>query len=70
MELTFNVPTQVVLGDGCILKNAGLLAGMGRRALIVTSPSSARNGSLLDLKRVFEEQEITYEVWDKMMPNP
>lgn len=70
MELTWSVPTRVILGDGCIEKNADRLAGIGKRAFIVTSPSSAKNGSLHDLKDAFGKQGIAYMVWDQTRPNP
>ncbi len=70
MELQWSVPTRIILGDGCILKNAGLLAAMGKRAYIVTSPSSAKNGSLDDLKKALETQGISFTVYDKTPPNP
>jgi alcohol dehydrogenase class IV len=70
MELKWSVPTRIILGDGCILNNAGLLAETGRRAFIVTSPSSAKNGSLDDLKRALDDQGVFYAVYDKTPPNP
>jgi len=70
MEFEWSVPTRIVLGDGCIIKKAGLLAGMGKRAYIVTSPSSAKNGSLVDLKKALKSQGIFCAVYDKTPPNP
>ncbi len=70
MELMWSVPTRVILGDGCIEKNAERLADIGKRAFVVTSPSSAKNGSLHDLTEAFEKKGIAYEVWNRTRPNP
>ena len=50
MEITFYVPTKIFLGKGCIIKNAKLFAGIGKKALIVTYPVSRNNGSLSDVE--------------------
>ncbi len=70
MELKWNIPTRIILGDECILKNAALLAQTGRRAFIVTSPSSGKNGSMEDLIKAFSAHGIQYAVYDKTPPNP
>ena len=70
MELTFFAPTKIILGENCIRKNTGLLAGFGKRAFIVTSPSSAKNGSLDDLTGAMDREGIAYAIYDKTPQNP
>lgn len=50
MAETFYMPVRVVEGEGCVVQNAELLAPLGKKALIVTGKSSARNGSLADVQ--------------------
>lgn len=70
MEFSFYVPTRIIMGEGCIRKNAALLAGLGKKAFIVTSPSSAGNGSLEDLTEALALAGIDHTVSDKATPNP
>ena len=71
MNQAFYVPTKVVMGDGCIQKNRGLLAQMGKTALIVTGAHSAKkNGSLQDITDTLTLNGQSYKVFDKVMSNP
>ncbi len=70
MECSFFAPTKVIIGDNCIGIHSGLLAGLGKKAFIVTSPSSAKNGSLADLTGAMEREGIAYAVYAKTPQNP
>lgn len=59
------------MGDNCVSAQAGLLSGLGRRALVVTGARSARaNGSLADLEAALAANGQTCAVFDKVMENP
>ncbi len=71
MKFNFHIPTKIVMDDGCVAKNADLLAPMGKRALIVTGTHSAKaNGSLDDLLNVLSSNGQSYVLFDKVMANP
>lgn len=70
MEFSFFSPTKIILGEDCISKNVALLAGIGKRAFIVTSPSSAKNGSLSDLTSAMDREGIAYAIYAKTPQNP
>jgi alcohol dehydrogenase class IV len=70
MEITFYVPTKIFLGKGCIIKNAKLFAGIGKKALIVTYPVSKNNGSLSDVESALKSQGVDYEIFIDAPLNP
>lgn len=70
MAETFYMPVRVVEGEGCVVQNAELLAPLGKKALIVTGKSSARNGSLADVQAALKANGQKYSVFDGVLPNP
>lgn len=71
MNINFYMPTKVIMMENCILKNAGLMKELGKKALIVTGANSARmNGSLQEITEALESQGIRYCIFDKVMANP
>lgn len=65
------MPTKVVTGPHCIQINSTLLAGMGKKALIVTGAHSAKsNGSLKDVTDVLDANSQSYAIFDRVMANP
>ncbi|HHV11025.1 MAG TPA: iron-containing alcohol dehydrogenase [Clostridiales bacterium] len=71
MDLNFYMPTKVIMGRGCITKQAALLKEYGTRALIVTGMNSAKtNGSLQDVTEALQGQGIAYDLFDRVMANP
>ncbi|MDR3586712.1 MAG: iron-containing alcohol dehydrogenase family protein [Desulfosporosinus sp.] len=71
MTNKYYMPTRVILGDDCIVKNSELFTTLGKKALIVTGAQSAkRNGSEKDVKTALEAVGIPYLVYDKVMSNP
>jgi len=71
MNLLYQMPTKVVMGEGCVRANAGLLAGMGSKALIVTGARSAKeNGSQDDVMAALTQNGQSCAVYDKVMSNP
>lgn len=71
MNMTFYMPTKVILGEECIKKNAETLGTMGKTALIVTGTTSAKqNGALNDIIDALNLVNISYNVYDRVMSNP
>lgn len=64
------MPVHIVSGQDCVKKNAALLSSLGRRALVVTGKSSARNGALEDIAFAFNMNAQQYAVYDEVPPNP
>lgn len=71
MNIAYQMPTKVVMGEDCVKANAALLAGMGSKALIVTGARSAKaNGSQDDVIAALTQNGQSYAVYDKVMSNP
>ncbi len=71
MSKFYYMPTKVIMGNGCITANSGLLADMGKKALIVTGRHSAKaNGSLEDVTAVLNSNKQEYVIFDSVMANP
>ena len=66
----FKIPTLVYLEEECLAKRGQLMAEYGKKALIVTGHSSARNGSLADVTEQLDKLGISYEVYDQTKENP
>jgi len=71
MEFTYSMPVKVYFGKGCIDKNSSVMAGAGRKALIVTGKSSAdKNGSLKQITEALTKENIKYERFNRVEANP
>ena len=71
MDFTFHMPARVVSGRNCLLTNSAPLKKITRRCLVVTSPHAGKlSGALDDLKTVFEKENISYAVFDRIEENP
>ncbi len=70
MEFSFFMPTETVVGRGCVRREGRKMAALGRRALIVTGKSSARCGALADITSALGENGQTYAVYDGVRPDP
>ena len=71
MDFNLSVPVRVVSGKGIVKENAALFSAFGKRCLIVTGGKSAvLSGALEDVKAALEENEISFEIFDKITPNP
>lgn len=66
----FYLPTRIYSERNCVKKYGGEWAALGKKALIVTGRSSARNGSLADVTAVLAEKNIPYYVFDETEENP
>jgi len=70
MAKSLFMPVKVLYGKGCVLENSAEFSKLGKKALIVTTPSSARNGSRADVIAALEKEGMTYEVYDRCENNP
>ena len=71
MEFNYLMPTQMYFGVDSILKNKGVLVGIGRKALIVTGRNSAKqNGSYHDMVTALSSNNIEYILFDEVEENP
>lgn len=70
MDFNFYMPTRIVCGRDCVVKNAALLRAFGKRALIVTGKSSAKNGSLTDIATALNANGQEHTVFDEVPNNP
>ncbi len=70
MSQCFYMPVKVIYGPHCVAENAALFAGFGKKALIVTSPSSAKNGALQEVTEALSSQGIAWGVFDRCENNP
>ena len=71
MEFSFGIPTKIYFGKDCIAKNAGVLAAVGSKAMIVTGKHSTKaSGALDDVTAVLEEEKKEYVIFDEIENNP
>lgn len=71
MQLSFYIPTEIIMDDNCVVKHAEKLKKLGKRALIVTGTRSAKeNGSLSDLCEALSTNGQSWALFDKVMSNP
>ena len=71
MDFNLSIPVKVISSENCVRKNAALLASFGKRCLIVTGGNSARkSGALDDMTAAHEECSVSYDVFDRITPNP
>jgi len=66
----YYMPVKIVSGRDCVAVNASLLRPFGKKALIVTGKSSAKNGALKDVTDALTENGQTFDVFDRVTPNP
>ncbi len=71
MDFSYFMPTRIISGRDCVKKNAGAMAGLGKKALVVTGAhSAANNGSLKDVLAALKKNGQQSAVFDKVVPNP
>lgn len=71
MDFNFNIPLNVVSGKNAVEKNSKKLTDFGKSCLIVTGGKSSRLcGALSDMENALKKENIAYEIYDKIGPNP
>ncbi|WP_392486748.1 iron-containing alcohol dehydrogenase family protein [Haloimpatiens sp. FM7315] len=70
-SFSYFMPTKILCGKDVIINNADLLKSFGKKAFIITGKaSSKKNGSLKDLTKALEKQNIEYVIFDEVEENP
>lgn len=70
-EFSYSMPTTIITGHNCLVKNSKILRKYGQRCLIVTGfRSSKLNGSLEDCILALENEDIKFSIFDKVEENP
>lgn len=71
MDFNFLMPTKVISGRDCILKNAQIFSSLGKKAIIVTGKHSAKkSGALNQVVEALSSVSISYKIYDQVEPNP
>lgn len=70
MDFSYFMPVRVIFGRDCVALNASLLRPFGKKALVVTGGSSAKNGALADVLSALEKNGQSHAVFDGVVPNP
>lgn len=66
----FYMPTRVYSERGCVIKRSGEWTSLGKKALIVTGKSSAKNGALSDVMQALSSHGVDFCVFDETEENP
>ena len=70
-EFSFYMPVNILGGKNALEKNKNIFSSLGQRCLMVTGKSSAeKSGALGDIKKIFDELGIEYEIFNKITENP
>ncbi len=71
MDFNIYMPTRIIGGKDCVVKNGEIFSSCGKRCLVVTSKSGAvKSGALKDVSETLEKQGIDYIVFDEITENP
>ncbi|MGN0469208.1 MAG: iron-containing alcohol dehydrogenase, partial [Acutalibacteraceae bacterium] len=71
MDFNLNLLVKVISGKNCVLQNSTLFRSFGNKCLIVTGANSAKkSGALGDIKKALEKEQISFEIFDEIGPNP
>ena len=69
-SFTYFMPVKMFYGKDCVINNSSVFKTMGASAIIVTGKSSAKNGSLDDVKKALEKENISYCIYNDIKENP
>lgn len=70
MDFKYYLPVNLIFGRGRLSKVGSSAAKYGKRALIVTSGSAVRSGTLDRVRGFLEKERVESFVFDKVTPNP
>src|SRR5687767_10871310 len=66
----FSFPTRVVFGPGRVEELPALVAGWGKRALVVSDQGVIRNGVADPVFDALKQSDLDYAVFEGIEPNP
>ena len=69
-EAGLNVPARVIVGADALEKSRGLLAGYGKKTLVVTGKHVGRSAMMSRLKAVLDRDGVEYAVFDGITGEP
>lgn len=66
----FYLPTKIYSERDCVRSHGAEWTSLGKKALIVTGRSSAKNGSLADVTETLKEHGVDFFLFDEVEENP
>lgn len=70
-KFSFRLPTQLFFGENCVWENEEMLAGLGKKTMIVTGRNSAKKTGALDhVLNVCLKHDISCVLFDEVESNP
>lgn len=70
-EFEFNLPTKIEFGKGKLKKLGNFINNInGKKVLIVTDKGLVKAGIIDKVKKILDEEKISYTVFDEVKPNP
>ena len=70
-DFTYFMPAKIYFGKDCIIKNAQVFKKFGKKAVLITGRSSAKNnGSQADVIKALESIGTEYFIFDEIEENP
>ncbi len=71
MDFNIYMPTRIIGGKDCVVKNGDVFSSYGKRCLVVTSKSGAvKSGALKDVSQTLDKEGIDYIIFDEITENP
>jgi len=66
----FKIPPMIVNGPRAAKEAGSFAKGLGKKALIVTDSGVVKAGLLQPIQKSLEEAKISYQIFDRVEPNP
>ena len=71
MRLNYLMPARILMDENCLAGHRDYLAGLGKKALVVTGRHSARtNGAYNDAVKALKDNGQDHVLYDQVMTNP
>lgn len=71
LQIGSYMPTRIISGAECVIKNESVWATAGRICLVITGKTSAvKCGALKDVCDVLDRCNVTYKIFDEIKQNP
>ncbi|GAA0428340.1 iron-containing alcohol dehydrogenase [Lentibacillus halophilus] len=71
IEFEFNLPTKIEFGRGKLKKLGNFINDInGKKVLIVTDKGLVKSGIIDKVKKILDDEKISYTVFDEVKPNP
>ncbi len=71
MDFNIYMPTRIIGGKDCVLKDGEVFSSFGKKCLIITSKSGAlKSGALKDVSEALDKEGVAFTVFDEITENP